>query len=247
MTFLVGGGAADLPGSVPAANCFRTHLREAIELNQERMPKYAALTGGASKSISRRLIWSERLALPPAWYVDRRAAKYLRAGIPVVCDEFVPMALTPEFRERSPVEPLPLADFRSPDTRRLRRAVETSFREGGFPAVSMAVERELHRLEETPTYHCMLRHLLESALRIANVAPVHAAEAAGIDMPTPEGLSWLMIRLHLMTFEEAARLDRMAAPIQAEGIPILCQDVPPIAPFPTAEERALSRGHLAEP
>jgi hypothetical protein len=30
---------------------------------------------------------------------------------------------------------------------------------------------------------------------------------------------------------EGASLDERAAPLQAEGIPILCQDVPPIPPF----------------
>ncbi len=226
------GGAADSPGLVPERHCFREHLREAIALNRERMPKYAELTGGASRAISRRLIWSERLALPVAWYIDRRAAGYERAGIPLVCDAFVPMELAPEFRERSAAEPKPLSDFRSPDIRRMHRAVRASFREGGFPAVSAVLEQEIHLLAEAPTYNCMLRHLLESALRIANLAPIHAAEAARMGMPSPENVSWLMIRLHLMTFEEAAQLDRAAAPIQAQGIPIVCQDVPPIAPFP---------------
>ncbi len=233
-------GLLALPGRAEAQHngeggehaCFQRHLREAIQLNRERLPLYSRLTQGASERISRRLIWSERLALPVAWYVDRRASRYLRAGIPLVCDEFVSMELTPGFRARSPAAPQPLTAFRAADTRDLRRAVRGSYRESGFPGVSAVLEAELRLLEEAPTYHCMLRHLLESALRIANLAPIQAARAEALGMDSPEGLSWLLLRLHLLTLADAARLDRIAAPLQAEGIPIICQDVPPIAPLP---------------
>ncbi|MBA4159172.1 MAG: hypothetical protein H0X65_17100 [Gemmatimonadetes bacterium] len=217
-------------------DCFQRHLREAIELNRERLPLYSQLTDGASERISRRLIWSERLALPVAWYIDRRASGYLQAGIPLVCDEFVSMELTPPFRARAPIAPQPVTTFRPTDTRRVRRAVRGSYRQGGFPGVSAVLEGELRRLEDAPTYHCMLRHLLESALRIANLAPIQAARAEELGMDSPEGLSWLLLRLHLLTLEDAARLDRAAAPLQAEGIPIICQDVPPIAPLPEGWE-----------
>jgi hypothetical protein len=33
---------------------------------------------------------------------------------------------------------------------------------------------------------------------------------------------------------DAVRLQRRAAPLQAEGIPTLCQDVPPIPPYTAA-------------
>ncbi|HEV2132239.1 MAG TPA: hypothetical protein VGR27_14085, partial [Longimicrobiaceae bacterium] len=213
-------------------DCFQRHLREAIQLNRERLPLYSHLTQGASERISRRLIWSERLALPVAWYIDRRASGYLQAGIPLVCDEFVSMELTPAFRARTPNPPQPLSAFQQVDTHRVRGAIRSSYREGGFPGVSTVLEAELRLLEEAPTYHCMLRHLLESALRIANLAPIQAARAEALGMDSPEGLSWLLLRLHLLTLEDAARLDRAAAPLQAEGIPIICQDVPPIAPLP---------------
>jgi hypothetical protein len=49
-------------------------------------------------------------------------------------------------------------------------------------------------------------------------------------MRSTAGLSRLVLRLHLFTLGDAAKLDALAAPIQARGIPILCQDVPPIAP-----------------
>ncbi|HEX6368882.1 MAG TPA: hypothetical protein VF006_08115 [Longimicrobium sp.] len=226
----VGARAADSAAAAPASRCMERHMRDAAKLNRERMPLYAALTEGRSRGISRRLIWAERLSIPVAWYVDRRARPFQRAGIPVVCDDFVPMAETPAFRERID-HPPPLSAFAPSDARRIRRAITRARRDGGFPAVSAAVEHELARLEGTPGFHCMVRHLLESALRIANQAPLYEARARELGLRSPAGVSRMMLDLHLTALAEAAALDRRAAPLQARGIPIVCQDVPPIAPF----------------
>lgn len=215
--------AADAPSSL----CMEIHLHEAAHLNRQRMPLYSALTGGRSRGISRRLIRTERLAIPVAWYVDWRARHFLRAGIRVTCDDFVPMAHTPAFRERI-ADPPPLSAFAPSDPRRLRRTIDGAYRTGGFPAAGFAIEREIAQLQATPAFHCMTRHLLESALRISNQASVYEAQARERGLRSPAGVSRLMLNLHLSTLGEAAKLDRRAAPLQAEGIPILCQDVPPI-------------------
>lgn len=207
------------------------HLREAAALNRERMPLYDSLSGGRSRAISRRLIWAERLAVPVAWYVDWRAREFQRAGIRIVCDDFVPMAHTPSFRARAD-DPPPLSDFAPADARRIRRTVVRVLDRGGFPAASEALAAELRRLEDAPRFHCMLRHLLESALRISNGAPLFAAQAEDLGLrASPVELSRTLLDLHLSMLGEGARLDERAAPLQADGIPILCQDVPPIPPF----------------
>jgi len=208
---------------------FAGHLEEALHLNRERMPLYARLTGGESVRISRRLIRYERLALPLARWVDRRARPYNARGIGVVADDFVPMSGTPEFRERSAEPPLPLSAFRPADARRMRRALAGALKSDGFAGVAAALRAELEALEGVPCYHCMLRHLLESMLRVATLAPAHAARAEAAGLRSTAGLSRLVLRLHLFTLADAAKLDALAAPIQARGIPILCQDVPPIA------------------
>lgn len=203
------------------------HLREAIALNRERMPLYDSLTDGRSRAVSRRLIWAERLALPVAWVIDRRARLWQEHGVRIVCEDFVPMAGTPAFRARRD-DTVPPPPFVPADARRIRRSVVLSLRAEGFEGAGDAFEAELERLEEVPAYHCMLRHLLESALRISRLAPVHDAEARALGLPSTRGLSKTMLDLHLMILGEAARLDRRAAPLQAEGVPIVCRDVPPI-------------------
>jgi hypothetical protein len=213
----------------PSSRCMEMHLREAAHLNRERMPRYSALSGGRSRGISRRLIWTERLAIPVAWYVDWRARNFVRAGIRVTCDDFVPMADTPAFRERI-ADPPPLSAFVPSEPRRIRRTIGDAYRSGGFPAASTTIEREIEQLQTTPAFHCMMRHLLESALRISNQAPVYEAQARERGLRSPAGVSRLMLNLHLSTLGEAAKLDRRAAPLQAAGMPIICQDVPPIPP-----------------
>lgn len=207
---------------------FAGHLEEAIRLNRERMPLYSRLTGGESERISRRLIRWERLSLPLARWVDRRARPWQARGVGIVADDFVPMSGTPEFRERSADAPPPLAELRPADARRIRRSLARALKQGGFGGIAAALRGELAALEAAPCYHCMLRHLLESMLRVATLAPAHAARAEAAGMKTTAGLSRLLLRLHLFALADAAKLDALAAPIQARGIPILCRDVPPI-------------------
>ena len=213
----------------PSSRCMEHHLREAAQMNRERMPRYSALTGGRSRGISRRLIWAERLGIPLAWYVDWRAREFQAAGIRVVCDDYVAMAHTPAFRERIP-DPPPLSAFSPADSKRIRRAISRAYRADGFPGASAAIEHEIEQLHATPAFHCMTRHLLESALRISNRAPQYEAQARALGMKPPREVSRIMLDVHLFSLGEAARLDLRAAPLQAEGVPIICQDVPPIPP-----------------
>lgn len=209
-----------------AHGCFTRHLREAITLNGRRADLYRAWSGGASVPVSRRLIRAEKAALAAAWYVDRRARGFQRAGIPIGCAEFVSMAMTPPL----PARPVPPARSYSPrvDPDTLVDALVDGYAVGGFPAVERVADRGVRRLADEPEYHCMTRHLLESVRRIARLAPRHAAAAGEAGLPDTAPLSELLFRLHLAALPGGAGLDRQAGPVQQEGVPILCRDVPPI-------------------
>ena len=212
------------------SGAFETHLREAIALNRERLPLYAQLTDGASLPISRRLIRAELLALPLARYFDRRAQPYERAGIPLLSEAFVSMQETPAFQAPAPLPPPPPVLLSPREARKLAAAVWRAHRRNGFGGASQALKQALGSLAAFPCYACMLRHMLESALRIANLAPDHAAVAQQAGLPSPAALSRRLFWVHLMALGQSASLDRQAAPLQAVGIPIVCQDVPPIPP-----------------
>lgn len=208
-------------------DCFQRHLRDAIRLNERRAPLYAAWSDGAARPVSRRLIRAERRALMAAWLVDRRARRFQEAGIPIGCAEFISMSLTPPLGT-APLAPPPEPYTPGPDADSLASALASAYGSGGFAGVAAAAEGLLETIDEKPRYHCMLRHLVESLWRVAELAPWHAVGANEAGLPATVPLSELLLRLHLAALPDGARLDREAAPLQQAGIPILCRDVPPI-------------------
>ncbi|MGH7410937.1 MAG: hypothetical protein ACREJ6_07780 [Candidatus Methylomirabilis sp.] len=226
--------------------CFETHIRDAIEVNRQRLPLYSRLTNGESEKVSKKFILNQHLVLPITWYVDWRARAFQQKGIPIVCLDMVSMRLAPAFRERSEAPPRPLSEFQKQDIEGMHQRAKAGYRHGGFAEVSRVIGDEVKRLHAIPTYHCMLRHMLESALRCSNLAPVYVEMARHIPMKSPADLSWFLIRLHLMALGGCAELDALAAPLQAQGIPIIGQDVPPITPLPHGLGRWPGGGELVE-
>jgi len=226
-----GNDPADAPQPC-VAPCFRTHMAEAIELNLDRMPLYADLTDGVSRPISASLILGELASLAVSDAVDGAARPYQAEGVCIVCDDFVSMETVPAFRETFEFDPLPISEFEPLDPARLVDLILDTYACGGFEGLSDALEAEIEELEAFPNFHCMVRHLLESILRMSNLAPLHDREATRLGLPSTRDLSWSLVRMHTLVFAAAVEVDATAAPLQAEGLPIICRDVPPIPPLP---------------
>lgn len=214
-----------------AANCFQQHLKDAIALNTERKPLYSALTAGASEKLSDQLVQSEQLGLSLAKGVDQKAVPFQQVGVGIVCDDFVSMSLVPEFKDTFDTPPPPLSEYEKVDGAVLKASLKSAYDSGGFAQLATELQKQSATLAATPSYNCMTRHLLDSLLRIATYAPVHDVQATQAGLASTLPLSEEMFNLHLLTIEQAAQLDADAAPIQASGVPFLCQDVPPIAPY----------------
>lgn len=200
-------------------------MLDAIALNEARAPLYASLSGGASHRISRRLILAERALLPVARWFDWSARRWERAGIPMLEEIFVPMASAPAFVERG----IEVRD--SNDEARaavLRRRIRRRFREAGFDGAAPALREAIDALRGEPGTDCLVRHLLESAHRLTVLAPIHIRRAEERGMASPHWLLALLLRLHLWGLGPAEELDARARPLQARGIRILAQDLPPI-------------------
>jgi hypothetical protein len=227
---LAAPAAADATGADPEARCFSTHLLEAIELNRERGPAYARVTGGRSREVTEWLIISELAALPVARWFEMREAPYRRAGIPILCEAFISMEETPPLLPRVAPPPTPWeGPSHAPS---LPREVRTAFQRMGMAGADAVLTAALAADPESP-YGCMVRHLVESAARIARLAPEHARRAAEAGLPPPDRLHWDLVRLHLASLPFAAWLDARAAPLQAGGVPVICRDVPHV-PLPEA-------------
>ena len=206
---------------------FERHLREAIALNRERAPRYAALSGGASRIISRRLIAAEYALLPVARWFDRRAAPYHRAGIPLLESLFESMTLAPAFAAAE-VTGRSVTKLPRLRTAPIKRRVWRAYRDGTFKEAAKALESELSQLASSPASNALVRHLLASAQRVATLAPGHESLALERGLASPTPLLARLFRLHLLGLRTAAALDWRAHPLQSSGIAILAQDLPPI-------------------
>jgi hypothetical protein len=212
------------------SGCFRKHLREALAINHERQPMYEQISNYRSTEISSQLIAGERLAIFGSYLFynfDAAAEEYQARGINIVCDEFVSMSLTPAFRAQT--LPLPnLAAFQTLDPRSVQKEFRRALRIG-MPEVETVARRLLREISDGEKgFNCMTKHLIESIGRIASLAPGHVEKARLLGLGSPLSISEDMIRSHLTMVKSAVQLDTLAAPVQAEGIAIICQDVPPI-------------------
>lgn len=206
-------------------------MRDAIKINRARQGTYARLTYGASWAISDRLITVEYLALAftHIWRnFDGEAHPYQAKGINIVCDEFIDMKHTPQFRTQfengSPLR----ESFVQLDPQQIKRNLELSLKQGGFSGIYAEAKRNIELLQAEPRLNCLMRHTFESIARVAALAPIHIARAQSLGLPSPEGLSMSLLRSHFFLTHDMIDLDRLALPIQVSGVPLLCQDVPPI-------------------
>lgn len=208
---------------------FEEHLTDAIRINSERRPLYSAITQGRSLEVSNILILSERLSIPFARLTDLCSVPFRRRGIRIVELEFISMDRIPPFSEKLPFQPPVLESFvkSRPGTLIIRLFADTLIR--GWDGAARSLRMELHHLEKTPGFHLMLKHILESMLRITVLAPIHRRKCIEKGMRlTTTPLSLYLFYSHLMAIPFAAWLDRKTAPLLAEGVPILFQDVPAI-------------------
>lgn len=212
------------------ADCFGEHLREAMALNKERLGAYAKASGGASREVSKKLIRMERQMLVLSELFtpfDRWARPYEAQGIGVTCDSYVPMSGTPSFVARDPRGAIAPGARMRVEEGVDRDALKSAYRTG-FAALAEEGERQLARLKRQPRMNCLTAHFLESIVRIARLAPRHEREAKARGLESPAWIHRKMIWGHLFFLKNSMDIDTLAAPLNAQGLPILCRDVPPI-------------------
>lgn len=218
--------------TVQIGNYFETHIAEAKEVNTIRMGKYALITDGQSLKLSKTFIRNQWLSLPIARFTDRLGRKFQKAGIPILELDLVSMDLIDDFSTKSEVEPQNLSEFIPLDVRAIRKKLKKAFNQNGFRGVSIQAQREINKISKIHTYHGMCRHMLESIVRMANLADIYIEMAERKNVKSPARLSRFLLTLHMNALTGCKKLDIIAAPIQAQGIPIIHQDVPPIPPLP---------------
>lgn len=211
--------------SYSQAECLARHIREAIELNTERKPLYSHITDSKSQKISRKLILREKIALRASWLlIDRDAKFYNDNGIPIICNDLVEMSETPPFSPKGPT--LDPKTYKKYSAHKIKTRFKKLLRSRDFFGLHKAASKEISKLPAG--YNCMVRHILESIARSALLAPEYQKTALAQGLPDPLFLSVRFIRLTIDQLDYASDLDHLAMPMQTQGIPIICQDVPPI-------------------
>ncbi len=227
--------AAVAPSPLTGASGFAGHLRDAIALNRERRSYYENLSGGASVAVSNRLIAQERMALLAAGTFDDRARPFEAQGVPVVSGSFVSMSLAPP--AATPCIGAAVADAAILASARgllaeISTDIHAALKQDDFRRVAEVCERALVRLEEleirSGSHFAMCRHIVESLGFGAVVAIDCAARTGG----ATAGLSRDLVAIQTLALGGAVETDSQAQAIQARGIGILVNDLPPI-PFLT--------------
>ncbi len=204
------------------------HLKEAIEINTDRMPRYAKLSDGKSLPFSKKLIRYEKLSLWGAWIFDRVGDKYQQKGIPYMKSEFIEMSLTPDFSSTFPkhidyTKPLQKVNFQP-----FSSAIKAKIKDQNYSGIVRYSNEMLETLDQQPHVYCMMRHIIESLRRIAFFIPIHEENCAKIQLKAPTAYSHFLLKVHRWSFSQSAALDEAIAPIQESGVPILFQDLPHI-------------------
>lgn len=216
--------------------CLSLHMEEAMAINTARQPLYNRMSEGASQVVSKTLILSEGMALPMTRLMEWWAQPMVDLGVDLFCDVVVSMAGTPPMVE-SPQKlenegaqgiSEPFDSWKGFD--QLGHYVWYAVTRSDTQ-LSEVIAAQLGRLHKHPSTHCMQRHLLESILRAVNWAPVHRQTSQQIGFGF-RGAALVQVNIlsQISLLPLGFWLDHQAYPVQKQGIPLICGDVPPIPP-----------------
>ncbi len=211
-------------------HCITDHLEEAIRLNTERRDLYSSLTDGESEAISDALISSEEALLKNLKPTLPLLKTYWALGTPVLCRSFRPMSEAPQFSEIFST-PLPegRVSFANPHTLIFRLGLSQV--QKGKRGLIEEGRRQILSLDKADHYQCMTKHVLESIVFNAEVLEEGRVREEGLAEKLrlkSDWLEWISIGAQITTLYTASKVDRMAEAIHRQGIPIICNDVPPI-------------------
>ena len=217
------------------AGCFTTHVKEAMDLNHERLGPYVLAFESAehqrmSLDVSRQLISMEELLVPFAKYLDHRAKPYRKAGMDFMCREFIDIAETPDFDGGNGKSlENPISTKTKVGGHRYKKNIKAFARAHNYAGI---VEVTVARIEDLkqrfPKHFCLHRHFLESIARIAALAPGNIETAKSLGLPSPAKHINFLLTIHRIGLKTGERIDRDAIALQNAGVPIVCNDLPHI-------------------
>lgn len=207
--------------------CTVTHVREAIELNRERRELYRQDGNDDAARVMNKLIILEKLMLPFSASLDRATMRLQNAGVPMWCEDLVPMNTVPNYQTSVHA---PSNHYRTFD-KNIRKELVKELRNFKYEQryeLYKSIEGIIKTQLNDHNYNCLTRHFLEAAARSLQLSDKHY-ERAPIELKVDvlRALEKLLKQLAL-ALGSASKIDDRAASIQARGVPVLCQEMPPI-------------------
>ena len=207
---------------------FRRHIKDAITLNEKRLPLYAQLTDNQSIPFSKQLIKYERFILMTAGIVDFIGDSFQKKGIPFIKAEFVEMSQVRNFAESFPEG----IDFTTKllelDFKKFKSQLKMAISSKDTEQVITVCNEILMILSNQSHLYNMSRHLIESIRRVAYLIPLHQSKAHKIGVKPPSFYAWILIKSHIILLNQSKTFDEQVAFIQEGGVPFIWQDLPTI-------------------
>lgn len=214
------------PAVSSAKACLTAHIQDAIQLNKKRAVVYSQLTNGQSEAVSKRLIRMETWLMFAVPFADGWAMPYQKAGVNILCDDFIDMSETPAFKAMNPNGKDNIANFKAVDVQPIIQDLDYLLDNNFYSHLAKYADEQIQEMDKNPRYNCMVKHVLESIRRMAILAPRHNALAKKTIKIPSITLSKIVLRNHINMLDTSSEIDVLAAPMQADGIQIVCQDVP---------------------
>lgn len=191
--------------------CLVDHLKEGIQVNFDREKIYSAMSAGATENVSQMLINYEYNLI----YLVKLTGFEKRFSSPFLCDEFksTPNPLPAVYQSSKPE----LKQFKPISFLSLKRKYQKLIKSRDLLALHTSLAQEIDDLQKEPRFNCMTRHLLESMARVSWLA-------LNDDQKTESAIN--LLKYMPIALFGSKQLDVMASIHQAQGIPILCHDLP---------------------
>ncbi len=222
--------------------CLDEHMESAIELNLERQAIYSRLSNGMSDVISEKIIDSEVKALQLAKLLMSLTVSHRLQGIPIGCMDFISMASTPKMSEQMIPSSVPVNDIQwfnfeeyKPRWEKMVRDLDWIYDSQKWSQLQTELSEQIKQLSEVPEYQCMTRHMLQVTLRSVSLVPYYDELQQGNLALYTMTIQSIVILSQIELLPFANEIDRLSAPLQKKGIPIVCQDVPSIPSFSKSE------------